>query len=265
MWDAHAHVIGDPRQFPFWFGRSYTPEPAPLEAYLTMLDHYGIAHGVLVQPSVYGFDNRCLLDALERAGGRLFGIAVPPVDATTRDLEAMHGQGVRGVRCNLLNPGGLSPDVVIGWQPVMRALGWHVELHVSVDGEPKVTDLVSRFDVPVVIDHMGRPASDALDPESPRLRALVDLVRRDACFVKLSAPYRLSVTPAPWRDVVPLAQALVAANPRACLWGTDWPHVDVPPAIATADVVEALTAWCPEASPRQVITTAAARALCTRR
>ena len=108
-WDAHAHVIGDPREFPLSPGRSYTPQPASLDEYLAMLDRYRIARGVLVQPSVYGHDHRCLFDALDRSGGRLRGIAVPSPDATTQDLEAMHERGVRGIRCNLINPGGLSP------------------------------------------------------------------------------------------------------------------------------------------------------------
>ena len=148
-WDAHAHVIGDPDLFPFSPGRSYTPPPAPLSAYLAMLDRHGLAHGVLVQPSVYGVDNGCLLDALDRAGGRLFGVVVPPADACARDLEAMHRRGVRGVRCNLINPGGLSPETVVAWAPVLRALGWHVELHVAVEALANLRAFVGQFGVPV--------------------------------------------------------------------------------------------------------------------
>ena len=258
-WDAHAHVIGDAREFPFWPGRSYTPHPASLEAYLAMLDRHGIGHGVLVQPSVYGFDNRCLLDALTRAAGRLFGVVVPPPEATARDLEAMHDRGVRGVRCNLLNPGGLSPDVVRGWEPALRALGWHVEFHISVEDESRLADQLRQFHIPVVIDHMGRPAPGDGNLESAR--TLIDLVRDSTCFVKLSAPYRVSAQSPPWRDVMPLARALVAANPRACLWGTDWPHVDTPAPVHTPDLFEALHEWCPDATTREIVTSAAAQAL----
>lgn len=73
-WDCHAHVFEDPRIYPLASLRSYDPPPAPLEAYLEMLDRCGLARGILVQPSVYGFDNRCLLDALDRAQGRLLGV-----------------------------------------------------------------------------------------------------------------------------------------------------------------------------------------------
>jgi len=125
-WDTHAHVIGDPREYPLASRRGYTPAPASLDDYLAMLDRHGIARGVLVQPSVYGHDHRCLLDALARAGGRLRGIAVPSPDATAQDLEDMHEHGVRGVRCNLIDPGSLSPAFVALRQP---ALGGHRGVH----------------------------------------------------------------------------------------------------------------------------------------
>ena len=257
LWDAHAHVIGDPREYPVVAGRGYTPEPASLDAYLAMLDRFGIARGVLVQPSVYGHDHRCMFDALERANGRLRGIAVPSPDATTRDLEGMHTRGVRGVRCNLINPGGLSPEVVAQWQPALRAMGWHVEMHVSVDRLAGWTDVVQSFDVPVVIDHMGRPTPGATDPQSPALAQLVEFVRDERCFVKLSAPYRLSGYgghPQRWPDVTPLAHALLAANSSACCWGTDWPHVDIATPVDTNDVVATLDDWLAGRWSRQQIT-----------
>ncbi|HET9369425.1 MAG TPA: amidohydrolase family protein [Vicinamibacterales bacterium] len=245
-WDCHAHVIGDPDRFPFWPGRSYTPATATLESYLAMLDRFGLARGVLIQPSVYGFDHRCLLDALDRADGRLLGIAVPAPDIAIRDLESMHRRGIRGVRCNLINPGGLAPGVVAAWQPTMRELGWHVELQIGIAGVESLAAFVGQFDVPVVIDHLGRPPAGTIDPASGPAHELVELVRRSACFVKISAPYRSSAGPAPWSDVSPLARALIAANPRRCLWGSDWPHVDTAAPVRTADVVAAFSNWCGE-------------------
>jgi predicted TIM-barrel fold metal-dependent hydrolase len=256
-WDAHAHVIGDPREFPFSPERSYTPQPASLEEYLAMLDRYGIARGVLVQPSVYGNDHRCLLDALDRSNGRLRGIAVPSPEATTQDLEAMHERGVRGVRCNLINPGGLSPAAVTGWQPALRAMGWHVELHLAVDQLEGWDEVVESFDIPVVVDHMGRPTPGRIDPQSPALAQLIRFVRAERCFVKLSAPYRLGSRP----DVTPLACAFLDANQSACLWGTDWPHVDTSPAVDTSDVVAVLDDWRGDRWTRRQVTGDAAERL----
>lgn len=255
-WDCHAHVIGDPVRYPLSPGRSYDPPPAPLDAYLALLDRRGIAGGVLVQPSVYGFDNRCMLDALDRADGRLLGVAVPAPGSSPRDLEAIHRRGVRGVRCNLLNPGGLDPEIVLGWQPVMREMGWHVALHIEVETVGDLRAYLERFDVPVVIDHMGRPEPGRFHPGQ-----LVECVREGACFVKLSAPYRLSGGPPPWRDVTPLARALLSANAAACVWGSDWPHTDNATVVGDDDLFAALAEWCPEPRTRQIVMEEAPRLL----
>src|SRR5205814_622888 len=65
-WDAHIHAIGDVGRFPLAQDRSYTPAVAPIATYVALMDEVGLAHAVLVQPSIYGTDNRALLDALAR-------------------------------------------------------------------------------------------------------------------------------------------------------------------------------------------------------
>jgi 2-pyrone-4,6-dicarboxylate lactonase len=260
-WDCHAHVIEDPARYPLARARTYDPPLARLDDYLALLDQVGSARGYLVQPSVYGFDNRCLLDALERADGRLLGIAVPDPETSHAELETLHRRGVRGVRCNLLYPGGLDVARVLRWQPALRALGWHVELHLAIDDVGDLRALVEPFDVPVVVDHMGRPAPGHTDPSTPRLRTLLELVREGVCLVKLSAPYRLSREPPPWPAVAPLARALVAANPDACLWGSDWPHTDTHEPVEIADLLSALESWCPGGDVLRRVTCAAYRPL----
>ena len=255
-WDCHAHIIGDPARYPLAAGRSYDPPRASLEEYLAMLDRRGITRGALVQPSVYGFDNRCMLDALDRAGGRLAGVAVPAPDASARELEAMHRRGVRGVRCNLLNPGGLDPGIVASWQPQLRELGWYVALHIAVARIDDLQAYLARFTIPVVIDHMGRPEPGRFD-----LPQLIGCVRDGTCFVKLSAPYRLSASPPPWADVVPLARALLSANPARCLWGSDWPHTDMAAALREDDLFTARAEWCPEPRTMRIMMEGAPRSL----
>ena len=241
-WDCHAHVIEEPARFPLWPGRGYEPPIATLDAYLKLLDRYQITHGVLVQPSVYGFDNRCMLDALDRADGRLFGVAVPAPDATPADLEAMHRRGVRAVRCNRVNAGGITVDIIAKWLPALRDLGWHVQLHLAIE-QIDLYELLNRIYVPLVIDHMGRPQPGRTDPSSPELQHLVEFVRTGHCYVKLSAPYRLSATGSPWTDVQPLAQALLDANAAYCLWGSDWPHPDTNEVVSPEDVFGVAAQW----------------------
>jgi len=138
--------------------------------------------------------------------------------------------------------------------------------------------VIESFDIPVVIDHMGRPTPGAVDPSSPPLAQLIRFVEQGRCFVKLSAPYRLSpdettrrtahgeprrgvegaaMVPSAtgqWTDVTPLARAFLEANASACCWGTDWPHVDTAPPVDTLDVVAALDEWRGDRWTRRQIT-----------
>ncbi|MGB2646471.1 MAG: amidohydrolase family protein, partial [Pseudolabrys sp.] len=98
--DCHCHVFGPAARFPYAEPRSYTPDDAPLEAYLALLDRLGFDHGALVQPSAYGRDNRAMLDALTRAPTRLRGVAVGGAELDTPTLKLWHAAGVRGLRAN---------------------------------------------------------------------------------------------------------------------------------------------------------------------
>ena len=57
----------------------------------------GISRNVLIQPSFYGTDNRCTLDAVELLG-RDHSRAVVVIDERVDDaqLQQMHAQGARG-------------------------------------------------------------------------------------------------------------------------------------------------------------------------
>jgi predicted TIM-barrel fold metal-dependent hydrolase len=193
-----------------------------------------------------------MLDALDRGDGRLYGIAVPSPVTSAQDLETMHRRGVRGVRCNLLYPGGLSLEAAESWLPILRALGWHIELHINIENV-NLPAILARFDVPVVVDHMGRSMRSSTDLRGTPSGQLVECVRQAACYVKLSAPYRLSGGAAPWPDVTPLARALVKANPGACLWASDWPHTDTAAAVTMESLLSAMAEWCPDAATTRII------------
>lgn len=218
--DTHAHVIGLPPAFPFVEGRSYTPPAATPEAYLTMLDATGMAHGVLVQVSVHGTDNRLMLDTLRAAGGRLRGVGVVPPNLPRGEAEAMKRAGVVGLRLNVLYGGGLGFNALDATEALCLEMGWHLQFLLDARTLPGASAArLSRLRVPFVVDHMGHfPA----DPVEPSFQTLLSLVR-DGAWVKLSGAYRLA--PEPWAATVPLARALYAAAPDRCVWGSDWPHV----------------------------------------
>jgi predicted TIM-barrel fold metal-dependent hydrolase len=250
--DTHLHVFGDTARYPLDPRRSYKPEPASLAKYRAVMADCGIERAVLVQPSVYGTDNRCLLDVLRDAakeGVALRAIVVPDAASSDADLEAMHALGARGIRLNLVNPQVLDVGAALAMTVRMKHRGWHLQLHVSIEraGEAPLAALVERADhlgVAVVVDHMGRPA--------PRTtpRGLVDLLARGKVWVKLSAAYRNSVEPAPgYADLLPLGQALIAADPDRLVWGSDWPHTELstpPPRVA--DLVDLLATWAGDAA-----------------
>ena len=83
-------------------------------------------------------------------------------------------------------------------------------------------------------------------------------------YVKISAPYRSSELP-DYSDVAPVAKALIAANPRRILWGSDWPHPGLPvpgrnnseitPFFQIDDgrVLNLLPTWAPDPALRKTI------------
>src|SRR3954468_13902852 len=62
--DCHVHVFGDPQRFPFFSGRVYSPDTATVEELRALHQALHIERVVVVQPSVYGTDNSCTLDAV---------------------------------------------------------------------------------------------------------------------------------------------------------------------------------------------------------
>ena len=68
--DCHVHVFGDPTKFPFAEKRVYTPPQASVEQLLELQRDLHLDRVVVVQPSVYGADNACTLDAVRRMGAR---------------------------------------------------------------------------------------------------------------------------------------------------------------------------------------------------
>ena len=98
--DCHVHVF-DPVRFPYVSDRRYTPPAATADELAAVHGRLGVQRVVLVQPSVYGSDNRCLFAALDQFGGRARGVAVVGDGDDAARLGAMHTSGVRGVRLNL--------------------------------------------------------------------------------------------------------------------------------------------------------------------
>lgn len=216
--DAHFHVFPAHQSTP---GARYTPAyAAPLQTWQTAAETVGLRHGVLVQTSFMGTDNRLLLAQLAQHPDTLRGVAVVAPDASLPVLQALHAQGVRGIRLNLA---GQSHDMAPWagartlWDALL-ALGWHVEVHT--DGGALAPVLAALpLALPVVVDHFGKP--ERASTQDSGIAAVLQRSRRqEPVHVKLSAAYRLAAG----LDAAALARLwLQELGPQSLLWGSDWP------------------------------------------
>ena len=267
--DCHTHIHADPDKFPFYSGRVYTPEPASPEEMSALHKALHIERVVIVTPSVYGPDNSATLFGIKARGPTARGVAVIDDKTSESDLDALQQAGFRGIRLNLATGGINDPNVgrtrFTAAVERMKARGWHVQLFTSLAMISAIKELVAASPVPAVFDHFGG-AEAALGVKQPGFSDLLDLVKSGKAYVKISGAYRASKLAPDYPDVVPLAKALIAANPDRIVWGTDWPHPDsvTPPGHKVTDVtplyqiddgrlLNQLPVWAPDAAIRKKI------------
>lgn len=266
--DCHTHVIGDRATYPMVADRHYTPALASHEDLLAHLARNGLQRVVIVQPSVYGTDNRCMLDSLDRLDGAGRGVAVLDESADDGSLRALHRRGVRGLRVNLESAGARNADaahsVLLNWSERIAPLGWHLQVYAALDVIASLAERLATLPVPVVLDHFAMvPATTAQD--DPRITPLLALLRDGNAYVKLSAPYRLAASGHPDREQVSAwARTFVQAAPERMLWGSDWPHTARDPGKAAHEestyrkfpedaLIHGIGEWLPTASLRQQV------------
>jgi predicted TIM-barrel fold metal-dependent hydrolase len=265
--DCHVHVFGDPSLFPFAASRTYTPESASAAELLALHRALHISRVVIVQPSVYGTDNSCALDAMKQYGSGARGIAVLPSAIPPTTLDKMQRAGIRGVRINLGTAGDTNlADARRRLKSAIEQIQgreWHVQIYAALPVIAGLSDLVLTSPVPVVFDHFGG-AKGAAGPQQPGFDKLLDLVGSGKAYVKISGAYRGSNEAPDYPDMAPLARALIAANPQRILWGSDWPHPDtgsghkasdVSPLLRIDDgnILNLLAQWAPGATLRKII------------
>ena len=244
--DTHAHVCGPQSIYPLVANRLYNPPEASLQEYRHMLDTLGVQRGVLVQPSVYGTDNRALLDGLVQAQGRLRGVAVLPYDVSADEVRHLHRLGVRGVRCNIVDlKEGKGQLPLAGLQQLARTiapLGWHLEFLMHVNEFPDLHRQMRTLPVPLVFGHLGYVPTSVGGCEG--FEGLLDLARAGQAWIKMTAPYRLTPESSPYASVAPVARLLCQQVPDRLLWGSDWPHVFIKtPMPNDGDLIDLMGSW----------------------
>jgi predicted TIM-barrel fold metal-dependent hydrolase len=189
--DVHNHIVGPLPKYPMAASRTYTPPEASVAQLRALRTQLGVARNVIVQPSFYGFDNSCLVDALADLGTSARGIAVVPVDVTDAELQRLASRGVTGVRLNLSTFGIHDPKVAADAANALARrfvpLGWHIQINTELPIIEGLAPLIADIKVPVVFDHVGN-ADAALGVNQKGFGALVALVKARNTYVKLSAP-----------------------------------------------------------------------------
>jgi predicted TIM-barrel fold metal-dependent hydrolase len=251
--DCHAHLFGPQAKYAYAANRRYTPPDATADDYIKMLRSIGVDRAVLVQPSVYMTDNTVILDALAENKFPFRAVAVVNDEVSDAELARMHKLGVRGLRLNLRNSNGAPGDLAPRLAARIAPMGWHLQFRINAEDFTAIGPMLRTLPVDYIIDHMGQvPIAEGVNGVA--FRAILDLTQSGRCWVKLSAPMRMSALDAPYRDVTPMVHALVAAAPERMVWASDWPHTTLTCAMPNdGDLVDLLPEWIPDAVTRQKI------------
>ncbi|MFK8251151.1 amidohydrolase family protein [Ancylobacter terrae] len=229
--DAHVHVWSDDvASYPWQPILAHVPPPtlhAPVERLLADMERAGVDRAVLVQPSVYGWDNRYLMTCLARDPRRFTGIClIDPLSTTPRqDLERWCGEGgCVGLRLNTIRQGPL--DWLLGdrQRPLITALerlGLSLSFHMDIGQAPVVARLAERHpDLVIIIDYLG-PTVHA-DPAAIHL--VEQLALRPQIHVKLLCVAEDARTPYPFPDIAPFYRAVLERfGARRVMFGSDYP------------------------------------------
>jgi 2-pyrone-4,6-dicarboxylate lactonase len=256
--DTHVHVF-EPgyRLSP---GRGYNPPDSTLADLRHLHATLGVDRVVFTQPSIYGTDNSAILDAMAALNAatpnRARAVVAITMDISDDELAALDKSGVRGVRLNTDNKGGMPIEMKAVPELAARIapFGWHIEFLFPGKDIIELMPVFTGLKIPMSIGHFAyQPATAGVT--APGFRALLELMRRGNTWMKISGANRVSATDLPpYDDVKPLAHALIEAAPGRIMWGTDWPHPNKYVANPNdGDLVDAFADWVSDDRMRRKI------------
>jgi 2-pyrone-4,6-dicarboxylate lactonase len=260
--DSHFHVFGPADKYSYGTDIRYKPPYEPVERYLKLAQRLGLVRYVFVQPSAYGFDNSCMLDAMRELDPAIRRgiIDLDEKAMTDRELDEFDAIGVRGIRVNI-SPirkpeAGLADSMrprIARLAKICVELGWHLDFLTPGWLVSELMPTLRELPVEFSVAHMGLfPAKDG--PNQPGFRELLDLIDDGSsrCFVKLTGIYRFS-SASDFSDVKPIAQALMARSPRQLIWGSDFPHLSFHDRVGTIQLYNLISEWAPDPGLRKLI------------
>lgn len=251
--DCHHHIYN--AKYPVDPKSTLRPADALVADYRLLQKRIGTSRNVLVQPSTYGLDNRCHLDALAAFGPTARMVAVVNDTVSADELKRMHALGVRGIRFNLAQAGATTPEMMEPLSKRINDLGWHIQINAPAAKIMEVMPILeTRVASPIVFDHLAHIPQPAgvNDPLFAKIRGLMD---RGRTWMKLSGPYADSkVGPPTYADSSAVARAYAKGYPERCVWGSDWPHpTEKDKYPDDAVLFDLLTDWVPDETARHRI------------
>lgn len=247
--DSHSHVYGPYDQFPLAVTRTFTPPESRLKLLEDLWNRHGIDRAVLIQGSANGTDHSAILDAIARDPMHRRGVAIVAPDVSDAELLRLDEGGIRGIRFNwarhLLSAAADSQRALVenANRLIRRVqpLGWHAEVHIDAEDLALVANLILPHGFLVVIDHMARlDAANGLN--QPQLTQLLKLLEHEAIWVKLSGADRTTASCDGLGSAAPIVRALVHQAPEKCVWGLDWPHLNLCRKRSDAELIQFLEA-----------------------
>jgi 2-pyrone-4,6-dicarboxylate lactonase len=260
--DAHFHVFGPAERYPYGADLRYKPPHEPLDAYLKLARRIGFARFVFVQPSAYGADNSCMLDAMRALDPAVRRGIVDLDESKTGDsqLVDLDALGVRGIRVNVSPVRKPEAGLADAMKPriarltkICEALGWHLDFLTPGWLVSELMPTLRELPIEFSVAHMGLfPAKDG--PKQQGFQDFLKLVAdgSNRCWVKLTGIYRFSTAPG-FADVKPFAEALIAVAPEQLIWGSDIPHLSFHDRVGTIQLYNLLGEWAPDPTTRKRI------------
>ena len=264
--DCAVHVY-EPKRFPYWEGRSYTPEPATLAELRQILQTLKLERVVVVQATSYGTDNTCVVASIRELGNRARGVAIIDEKTPEASLDEMHRAGVRSVRLTLNNlattdPAAARQRLKMTIDRLRTRKNWSLQLSTNAATYEILREELIAMPMPLVVDHFGQvQVSEGTGQRG--FPVILELLKSGRAYVKISNPTSISRQP-DLSDVTPFARALIGANPQRVVWGTAWPHPTAGSARKPTDLsphqqvddghaMNMLPVWAPDAATRKMI------------
>ena len=237
--DCHIHIYDS--RYPVDPKAKLRPSDASVADYRLVQKRLGTTRVVVVQPSTYGVDNRCMIDALRQFGPAARGVAVVNTQVTDAELQHLQAAGVRGIRFNLAQAGATTLDMLPPLAQRIAALGWHVQINAPPDQILPALSVLQALPVPIVFDHLAHVAT----PGDQAFQTIAELLQKEKAWVKLSGAYMDSKAgPPTYADRGQVAKAFLKVAPERLVWGSDWPHPTTTQKPDDLLLFDLLKDWC---------------------